>query len=437
MAYRSIKINVVPIDAPKLSPPHHALNRLPFQAPYRVGKLVRNGGYYVLTNTVRDVYTARSAVSNLYGAKAQVTLVDNHNFQSVVVRGLGKFTPHQVTTAIKRHYPQHDRQGIIDANFIVTRHKVTSTLLRLTFMGPAPKDLQNMLRACFSVRWVKVEPFTPNPLRCRHCHGYHPSKGCQATPVCGKCSQEHSTDMCTAQAPKCPNCKGAHTAYSTDCPFHRLHFFATQQQRLPGGPSYSQALRMGRAIIPTTQDPAPPTTTPSPGITGEAIASFITDVISTIMPDKAAAVTNVIALHATKHFGINIPSVTTATLPSPPPVNLSPPATANPVTPSNSPAVASPVPLDLGDTPQPPSTPPQGNPITPSNSPWTLRSRSRTSITSTPPTVVKKAPGAAYSRAAPILTRSARKKLDLQDPGSTSHPPRKTKIIKKIHKNQK
>ena len=151
--------------------------------------------------------------------------------------------------------------------------------------------------------------------------------------------------MCTSQAPKCPNCKGAHLAFSTDCPYHRLHFFAMQQQRLPGGPTYSQALRMGRAIMPLTQDPAPPTTIPSPGITGEAIASFITDVIATIMPDKATTVTIFIALQATKHFGITLPSGTTATLPSPPSVNptTSPPANVNPITPSNSPAVASPV----------------------------------------------------------------------------------------------
>ena len=226
-----------------------------------------------------------------------------------MVRGLSNVEPHRLIPALRRHYGQAERRGILDAHYIVTREGETSTLLRLTFMGPVPNDLQKVL-TMITGRRPRVEPFNHHPIRCHRCHGFHQYKGCKATPICGKCSGAHTTSECAVRDPKCPNCKGPHDAYSTECAYHKLHSYATLQHRLPGGPSYAQALRMGRTLIPippTTTPPTPSPTKPNPSITGEGIASFIKDVLSDIMPDKAAQVTQVVQTQAARHFKVSMP----------------------------------------------------------------------------------------------------------------------------------
>ena len=257
MAFRSIKLNITPTDK-SLPSPFNSLSRLSFQGPIKLGKLTRNGGHYILTNTVQDFHAARFMVLGPC-THWWTTPISHLSWSADCPTGnrIASSRPSVGTT-----------RGIVDARYIVTRQGETSTLLRLTFMGPVPNDLQKVL-TIITGRRPRVEPFNHHPIRCHRCHGFHQSKGCKATPICGKCSGAHTTAQCAVRDPKCPNCKGPHDAYSSECAYHKLHSYATLQHRLPGGPSYAQALRMGRTLIPilptTTPPPPPNPIRPSPG----------------------------------------------------------------------------------------------------------------------------------------------------------------------------
>ena len=66
---------------------------------------------------------------------------------------------------------------------------------------------------------LAVFPYIANPLRCFKCQLFGHHQGfCFRDPVCSKCGlKDHEDKNCT-QTPSCVNCKGAHPAYSKECP---------------------------------------------------------------------------------------------------------------------------------------------------------------------------------------------------------------------------
>lgn len=65
----------------------------------------------------------------------------------------------------------------------------------------------------------QVRPFIPRPMQCFNCQKIGHVKGvCRNPAVCPRCAEPHSEDNCSATTLKCPNCHGAHSASSKDCP---------------------------------------------------------------------------------------------------------------------------------------------------------------------------------------------------------------------------
>ena len=70
---------------------------------------------------------------------------------------------------------------------------------------------------------VKVRPYIPSPLRCFRCLRFgHTRDYCKGRPTCAKCaSNEHDSEECTAQSPRCINCdetQTPHSAFDRSCP---------------------------------------------------------------------------------------------------------------------------------------------------------------------------------------------------------------------------
>ena len=110
-------------------------------------------------------------------------------------------------------------QGVTDVKRIsVRRHgemRLTNTYI-LTFSSPTlPPSVK------IGYMSVNVDLYIPNPLRCFKCqqYGHHISK-CPRKAVCAKCgTEEDNHDYETCDRPvKCSNCKGAHAAFSRECP---------------------------------------------------------------------------------------------------------------------------------------------------------------------------------------------------------------------------
>ena len=67
-----------------------------------------------------------------------------------------------------------------------------------------------------------IDRYVASPLRCGNCCRYgHLAKVCRSDAICSSCSSKtHKKQGCTAEAPKCINCKGNHDAFSKDCPVY-------------------------------------------------------------------------------------------------------------------------------------------------------------------------------------------------------------------------
>lgn len=108
-------------------------------------------------------------------------------------------------------------QGVVDAKRISVKRNgsvVRTGTLILTFALPS-------LPPCVKCGYlsVRVDPYIPNPLRCFNCQQFgHHRNNCRRRAVCPKCgSLDHNEASCTG-TPQCVNCKGAHSAFSRDCP---------------------------------------------------------------------------------------------------------------------------------------------------------------------------------------------------------------------------
>lgn len=64
-----------------------------------------------------------------------------------------------------------------------------------------------------------VRPYVPRPMQCFNCQKMGHVKGvCRNSAICPRCAEPHPEDKCSATTLKCPNCQGAHSASSKDCP---------------------------------------------------------------------------------------------------------------------------------------------------------------------------------------------------------------------------
>lgn len=76
----------------------------------------------------------------------------------------------------------------------------------------------------------QVRPFIPKPMQCFKCQKIGHVKGvCRNSAVCPRCAEHHSEDDCNATTLKCPNCQGAHSASSKDCPQIKKEIYILRQ----------------------------------------------------------------------------------------------------------------------------------------------------------------------------------------------------------------
>ena len=101
---------------------------------------------------------------------------------------------------------------------------------------------------------IPVEPFIPNPLCCFKClrfgHGQN-TCGCKLT--CPHCGQfDHDNKTC-ANDTHCINCKGAHCAYSRECPRWKLEK-RVQQVMVQNKLSFIESRKLVEMATPTVVD---------------------------------------------------------------------------------------------------------------------------------------------------------------------------------------
>ena len=67
-----------------------------------------------------------------------------------------------------------------------------------------------------------MKQYVPRPLRCFKCNRYgHVTGHCRGKLHCSSCGGEHKYSVCSAAAPKCPNCEGGHSANDKICPRYK------------------------------------------------------------------------------------------------------------------------------------------------------------------------------------------------------------------------
>ena len=109
-------------------------------------------------------------------------------------------------------------QGVIRAKRIVISKQdrtVRTNTIILTFqLSSLPPTIK-----CGYLQ-VPVDPYIPNPLRCFKCQrfGHHQGNCDTEKAVCAKCGSKDHADKDCSSTHCCVNCKGAHTAFSRDCP---------------------------------------------------------------------------------------------------------------------------------------------------------------------------------------------------------------------------
>ncbi|VDI72394.1 Hypothetical predicted protein [Mytilus galloprovincialis] len=65
----------------------------------------------------------------------------------------------------------------------------------------------------------KIKLYVPNPIQCYKCQGYgHMAGNCSNKRKCRKCGEDHQSNECNTESPKCVNCKGDHPSNYKLCP---------------------------------------------------------------------------------------------------------------------------------------------------------------------------------------------------------------------------
>lgn len=77
----------------------------------------------------------------------------------------------------------------------------------------------------------KVTPYVGRPRQCTKCLRFgHIASTCQMSLRCGRCGKDHDKAACSADQPRCPNCKRAHESTSHRCPTFRTEAAISKYQ---------------------------------------------------------------------------------------------------------------------------------------------------------------------------------------------------------------
>jgi hypothetical protein len=89
-------------------------------------------------------------------------------------------------------------------------------------------DNANAANACLSdgfivnsqIKRAKIYAPQCQISQCFKCHGYgHRATQCKKSAKCGKCGNEdHNSNQCNSEEPKCAQCDGPHAAWHHECP---------------------------------------------------------------------------------------------------------------------------------------------------------------------------------------------------------------------------
>ena len=138
-------------------------------------------------------------------------------------------------------------QGVIRAKRIVISKPdktIRTQTVILTFQLPSlPLTIK-----CGYLQ-VPVDPYIPNPLRCFKCQkfGHHQNNCNTEKAVCAKCGSKDHADKDCSSAHFCVNCKGAHTAFSRDCPVW-IKEKRIQEVRIRRGLSFPEARKIVEGV---------------------------------------------------------------------------------------------------------------------------------------------------------------------------------------------
>ena len=179
-------------------------------------KALRSGALLVETQG-RGQTAALLQLTLLQGNQVTVTLADRLNGVMEIVSSdiLVEMTNEELLKEL-----QH--QGVNMVQRLPSRDIVRlgpNPTLKLRFRD---NNLPRSILCGYEV--VAVNPWVAPLPQCRNCWdvGSHSARNCRRRiAVCGRCSQEHATDSCTADTPCCCNCGDAHPAWDRKCPVKR------------------------------------------------------------------------------------------------------------------------------------------------------------------------------------------------------------------------
>lgn len=161
-------------------------------------------------------------------ALQKVTQLGNINVKSIIPAD--STTSTGVIYDIATEIPNSDLSVLIkpanEDNVIVNVSRLGNThCVRITFKGDCLPSHVKVGHFRHQVR-----PFIPKPMRCHKCQKIgHVQGACRNSEVCPRCSEPHTEDKCSATILKCPNCQGAHSASSKDCPRIKKEFTILRQ----------------------------------------------------------------------------------------------------------------------------------------------------------------------------------------------------------------
>jgi hypothetical protein len=191
--------------------------------------LLKNGGLLLeldSTDSADWLRTPRVRESFLVGLGSGANIKDR-TYQVIV-----QFVPIQFDPEDQEHLRQYELYNGIEANSVLKAEwikpiKARTSIQRVATMRVYHRDAESankILSEGASVFNKSTVPRKPKkePIRCLFCSRFgHERRDCAfESPRCGRCTDTHETNTCTASPAqfKCVNCSGNHPSYSRDCP---------------------------------------------------------------------------------------------------------------------------------------------------------------------------------------------------------------------------
>ena len=129
----------------------------------------------------------------------------------------GKITaPELADMSIEEILGESQHLGVVDVRKMYSSpEKENIPIYVLTFFGATCPTTIKLAYVSY-----RVDQYIPRIKHCTNCCYYgHTKNFCRNAKICHRCaSKEHSTENCTAVEPKCPSCKGQHSAFDKMCP---------------------------------------------------------------------------------------------------------------------------------------------------------------------------------------------------------------------------